>query len=131
MYMFMYKYMYCKYLSFATLKRYVACLWAKVFKFPWRVRFGGFLAEVEQRAKLVSAHPQIPLWLEKSAMMLNGKFCFKFFFVIVIFKTVSRKQRQTYNCHSSFLKIFDPIPHHHTFNFFTNQKAPIWLLLVL
>ena len=56
---------YGKYLLFATLGSYVAWLVAKVFKFQWRVIFGGFSAEDEQRPKLVSAHPQIPLWLKK------------------------------------------------------------------
>ena len=50
-----------KYLSYATPGDYVACLGTEVFKFPWRVIFGGFLAEDEQEPKLVSAHPQIPL----------------------------------------------------------------------
>ena len=97
--------MYDKYLSFATLGSYVACLGAKVFKFLWRVIFGGFSAEDEQRPKLVSAHPQIPLWFEKSVMMWNSTFCkIIFSFVIVIFQTVSGGQRQTYNCHSSLKK---------------------------
>ena len=96
---------YGKYLLFATLGSYVAWLVAKVFKFLWRVIFGGFSAEDEQRPKLVSAHPQIPLWFEKSVMMWNSTFCKLFFpFFIVIFWTVSRGQRQTYNCHSSFQK---------------------------
>ena len=96
---------YGKYLSFATLASYIACFGAKVFKFPWRVIFGGFWADDEQRPKLVSAHPQILLWLEKSVMMWNSNFCKIIFpFVIVIFWTVSRGQRQTYNCHSSFQK---------------------------
>ena len=57
---------YGKYLLFATLGSYVAWLVTKVFKFPWRVIFGGFSVEVEQRPKLVSAHPQIPLWYENA-----------------------------------------------------------------
>ena len=32
---------YSKYLSFANMRRYVACLGAMVFKFLWRVTFGG------------------------------------------------------------------------------------------
>ena len=50
--------MYGKFLSFTTLWRYVVCLGAKVFKFPWRVIFAGFLAEDELRPKLslLSAH---------------------------------------------------------------------------
>ena len=96
---------YGKYLSFATMGSYVECLGAMAFKFLWRVIFGGFSAEDEQRPKLVSAHPQIPLWLEKSVMMWNSTFCkICFPFVIVIFRTVSGGQRQTYNCHSSFQK---------------------------
>ena len=38
-----------KYLSFATLGSYVACLGAKVFKFFWTVISDGFLAEDELR----------------------------------------------------------------------------------
>ena len=49
-----------QFLSHATLKSYVACLGAEYFKFPRRVIFGGFLAEDEQKPKLVSVHPQIP-----------------------------------------------------------------------
>ena len=41
--------MYGKYLTFATLGSYVICLGAKVFEFLWRVIFGRFLAEDEQR----------------------------------------------------------------------------------
>ena len=51
------KYVYGKYLSFATL----ACLGVKVFKFPCRVIFSGFSEQDDQRPKLVFAHPQIPL----------------------------------------------------------------------
>ena len=51
---------YGKYLSFGTLESYVACLGAKLFKFLGSVTFGEFLAEDEQRPKLVSAHPKIP-----------------------------------------------------------------------
>ena len=42
---------YGKYLSYATPKGYVACLGAQVFKFPWRVIFGGFLAEGVKKPK--------------------------------------------------------------------------------
>ena len=109
---------------------------AKVFKFPWRVIVGEFSTEDEQRLKLVFAHPHIPLWFDKSVMMWNGTFYKIIFpFVIVIFRTVSRRQKQTYNCHSSFEEKKNyPIPHHHTFiwsNFVTNQEAQLWLLLVL
>ena len=40
--------MYDKYISLATRGSYVACLGANVFKFLWRVIFGGFSAEDEQ-----------------------------------------------------------------------------------
>ena len=44
--------MYGKYLSYATPKGYVACFGAQVFKFPWRVIFGGFLADIWRRMSL-------------------------------------------------------------------------------
>ena len=72
------------------------------------------LGSYDQRPKLVSAHPRIPLWLEKSVMMWNSTFCKIIFpFIIVIFQTVSGGQRQTYNCHSSFqyLTLFHIITH--------------------
>ena len=95
---------YGKYLSFATLGSYVACLGATIFKFLWRVICGRFLAEDEQRPKLVSAH-KIPMWFENSVMMWNSTFCKMIFpFVLVIFRTMSLAQRQTYNCHSNFQK---------------------------
>ena len=123
---------YGKYLSFATLGSYVAWLVAKVFKFPWRVIFSGFSAEGEQRPKLVSAHSQISLWFEKSVMMWNSTFCKIIFrFVIVIFRTVSRGLRQTYNCHSSFQKNIGPYSTSSHIHFVTNQEAQLWLLLVL
>ena len=68
------KYLYRKYIEFATLGSYVACKGAKVFKFSWLVIFSGLFAEDEQTPKLVSASPQIPLWLEKSVMMRNTYF---------------------------------------------------------
>ena len=84
---------YGKYIPYATLGGYVSCLGAEVFKFPWRLFFGGFLAEDEQKPKLVSAHPQIPLWLQKFVMMWNSTFCTIIcHFVIVIFRTVWRGQ---------------------------------------
>ena len=119
---------YGKYLSFASLGSYVAWLRVNIFRFPWRVIFVGFSAEDEQRPKLVSAHPQIPLLFEKSVMMLNSAFCKKKMpFVIVIFQTVSGGLTVI---HVS-KKIFDPISLHHTFHFFTNQEDQLWLLLVL
>ena len=84
---------YGRYLSYATLGGYVPFLGAEVFKFPWGLIFGGFSAEDEQKPKLVSAYPQIPLWLQKSVMMWNSTFCTIICnFVIVIFRTVSRGQ---------------------------------------
>ena len=71
---------YGKYVSFTTLGSYIAGFGAKVFKFLWRVIFGGRWAE----PKLVSAHPQIPLWFEKYVMMWNSNFCK----IIVHFDTV-------------------------------------------
>ena len=61
------------------LVKLCSMLGAKVFKLLWRVIFGVFLAEDEQRRKLVSAHPQISLWFEKSLMMWNSDFCKIFF----------------------------------------------------
>ena len=102
---YFFKDVYGKYLSFATLGSYVACLGAKVFKFLWRVIFGGFLAEDEQRPKLVSAHPQTPLWLEKSVLMWNSTFGQNNFSLCNSdIPNRVRGQRQTYNCHSNFQK---------------------------
>ena len=73
--------------------KYLPFLGTEVFKFPWMLNFGGFSAEDEQKPKLVSAHPQIPLWLQKSVMMWKSTFCTIIcHFVIVIFQTVSRGQ---------------------------------------
>ena len=94
---------YGKYLPYATLGAYVPCLGAEVFKFPWRLIFGGFSAADEQKPKLVSAHPQIPFWLQKSVMMWNSTFCTIIcHFVIVIFRTVSRGQFVISIWHSIF-----------------------------
>ena len=79
MFFFINKGVYGKYLLFATLGSYVACSGVKVFKLPGRVIFGGFFEENEQRLKLVSAHPQIPLGYEKCVMMWNSTFCKIFF----------------------------------------------------
>ena len=43
---------YGKYLSYATQGGYVASLGTQVLKFLWRVIFGGFSAEGEQKLKL-------------------------------------------------------------------------------
>ena len=73
-YYFIKKKAYGKYLPYATLGGYVLCLGAEVFKFPCRLILGRFSAEDEQKPKLVSAHPQISLWLQKSVMMWNSTF---------------------------------------------------------
>ena len=62
---------------YATLGSYVAFL-AEVMQFPWRVIFGGFSVEDEQKPKLVSTYPQIPFWKKNTRLegiALNGK-CF-------------------------------------------------------
>ena len=51
-------------------------------KFPCRVVFSRFLPEDEQRTKLVSAHPQIHLSLEKCVIEWNSTFC-KYFCTMV------------------------------------------------
>ena len=121
-----------KYLSYATPGGYVACFGTKVFKFPWRVIFGRFLPEDEQKPKQVSAQPQIPLWYEKCVTEWNSTFCkIVLHYGIMIFQTMSPTRRRTYNCHHSLQKIFDPIPLRHALNFFTNQEAQLGFLLVL
>ena len=44
--------------QYANTGDYIACLGTDIFKCPWRVNFGGFLAKDEQKPKLVSAHPK-------------------------------------------------------------------------
>ena len=115
--------MYGKYLLFANLGSYVACL-DKVFKFLWRVVLGGFSVDDEQRPKLVSAHPQIPLRYEKCVMMWNSTFCKTVFpFFIVIFQTMlsTRFGISPYHAEKLFGFFFlqkSAIPHHHAFHFF-------------
>ena len=70
-------------------RRLYTCLGTEVFGFPWRVIFGGFSAEDEQKHKLVSAHPQIPLWYEKYVLDWNTIFYIIVLDnVIMIFRTV-------------------------------------------
>ena len=52
-------------------------------------------------------------------------------FFIVIFRSVSGGKDRTTTVIPSFKKIFEPLPHHHTFHFVTNQEAQLGLLLVL
>ena len=52
-----------KYMSYDTLRGSVACLGAQVFKFLWRVIFGGFSGEGEQKPKKMSlgkSAPKVP-----------------------------------------------------------------------
>ena len=121
--------MYGIYHSFATLGSYVMGLRYSSFC------EGNFLADfgrgwAETKSGLCSSSDS--LVIRRSVMMWNSTFCkITFPFLLVIFLTVSGGPRQTYNCHSSFKKIFDPIPHHHTFHFVKNQEAQLWILLVL
>ena len=111
--------MYGKYLQFTTLGSYVACLGPKVFKFRYRVFFGGFSAKDDQRPKLVSTYPQIPFGYEKCGMMGNSIFCkIMFSFVIVIFPTMSSNQFGISPYHREKLFKKKCFPHHHAFNFF-------------
>ena len=99
---FIIKKAFVKYLSYATLGANIACFGNEVFMFLWRVIFGRFLAEDEQKPKLVSARPQISLWCEKCVTIRNSTNSKIFLhYVIVIFQTVSPTRRQTYNCYSS------------------------------
>ena len=67
-----------KYLSFATLGSYVACLGAKVFKFPWRER--------ETKTGLCSSSDSLQKKSWGCEKALLGKIIFPF--VIMIFWTV-------------------------------------------
>ena len=80
---------YGKYISFATLGSYVACLGAKVFKFPWSVSFGGFSCGGWAETKTGLCSSSDSLVIRKCVTGWNLTFCkISWHFVIVIFQTV-------------------------------------------
>ena len=110
-------------------RSYVACLRAKVVKVPWSGIFGRFSAEDEQRPKLVSAHRQIPLWLEKSVTSRYSTFSQIFLhYDIVIFWTMSSGQRQTHNCPPSFQQNIGPKSESHSIFFNKSWSSALTLV---
>ena len=124
---------YDKFISFGILGSFVACLRAKVLNCPWNAIFPGFSAEDELRLKLIASSPQIPMWYEKWVMMWNSNCC-KVFFSSLWYDDIPNCVVDTvWNITIAWEKLFKKkcYPHHHTFNFFTNQEAQLWPLLVL
>ena len=88
------------------------------------------MAEIEQRPKLVSAHPQIPFWLKNCLTKLNSTFC-TFALCYSDIPNCVADTKKAVRLLSQFVSKYFTLFHITTSSFFfINQKAHLLLLLM-